>query len=72
MVNPRHSLFLVKMVRIDPETCFSSMSSSKDLISKLSGFSKGFKESSSVLKFGAFHCYIYVHVYCVCVIIYLL
>ena len=53
------------MVRIDPETCLSSMNSAKDLTSKLSVYSKGFKESS-VLKFGAFHCYIYVHVCCMC------
>ena len=45
------------------------MNSSKDLNAKLSVFWKVFKESS-VLKFGAFRCYMYVHVYCV--IIYLL
>ena len=45
------------------------MNSSKDLNAKLSVFWKG-SEESSVLKFGAFHCYMYVHVYCV--IIYLL
>ena len=66
MVNPGHSLFFpellkIKMVRIDPETRFSSVNSSKDLNAKLSVFWKGFKESS-VLKFGAFHCYMYVHV----------
>lgn len=74
MVNPGHSLIFpellkIKMVRIDLRLALVVWIHLRTLMQSSVFFWKGFKESS-VLKFGAFRCYMYVHVYCV--IIYLL
>ena len=69
MVNPGHSLIFpellkIKMVRIDLRLALVVCIHQWTLFKSSGFFCKGFEESS-VLKVGAFHCYMYVHVYCV-------